>query len=329
MKICNLISGNMALLSILTAVFAFFVNNSFTSWIGNHDFYGNIINIPTLLMIIMFGMGLTVKPKDFVIVFTRPKQIVIGELAQFLIMPLLGFLLSLLFRLPVELAVGVILVGCCPGGTSSNVMSYMAKADVPLSIGLTCVSTLLAPFVTPVLTAFYISLYQSQSAEPVTVDKLGMFLGIVKIVILPIAAGIVINRLLPKIAEKLISVLPAVSCIAICLIIGAVIDASDEKLFTHGFLIFLVVVLHNLCGYALGYGLGRICGFSGAKADTLALEVGMQNSGMASSLAQTFFAGLAAATLPGAIFSTWHNVSGAVVASLMARRREGKQKEEQ
>ncbi len=322
MKFFDLISRYMAVLSILTAVAAFFFHHSFTSWVNNPQFLNQAVTIPVLLMIIMFGMGLTVKPGDFIVVFTRPKQIIAGELAQFLIMPLLGFGLSLLFKLPPELAVGVILVGCCPGGTSSNVMSFMAKADVPLSIGLTCVSTLLAPVVTPLLTAFYISLYQNQSAAPISVDTWGMFLGILKIVILPISAGILINRLIPTFAQKVIRVLPAVSCIAICIIIGYVIDANSEKLFTHGLVVFVVVILHNMCGYGLGYGLGRLCRFDINRSDTLALEVGMQNSGMASTLAQSFFSALPAATLPGAIFSTWHNISGAVVASLMARRKQ-------
>ena len=311
----------MAIISIVVAIVAYFVDQSFIGWINNPNVLWQQLNVSTFLMIVMFGMGLTVKPKDFVVVFSRPKQIVIGELAQFLIMPLLGFGLSIVFSLPIELAVGVILVGCCPGGTSSNVMSFMAKADVPLSIGLTCVSTALAPILTPILTSFYITIYQHQDTT-IDVDEVGMFLGILKIVIVPIVLGMLVNRFFPNLSKRVIQYLPGISCIAICLIIGYVIDANTEKLFDNGLLIFVVVVLHNILGYLLGYTLAKICKFDLDKSHTLALEVGMQNSGMATTLAQSFFATLPATTLPGAIFSTWHNVSGALVATWMAKRKE-------
>ena len=302
------------------AIFTFFVPDTF-KWVSG-------TTQTVILGLIMLTMGLTLSTEDFKILAKRPMDIFIGACAQFLIMPCVAYLLVKVFHLEPALAIGILLVGCCPGGTSSNVMSFMAKADVPLSIGLTCVSTLLAPVVTPLLTAFYISLYQNQSAAPISVDTWGMFLGIFKIVILPISAGILINRLIPTFAQKVIRVLPAVSCIAICIIIGYVIDANSEKLFTHGLVVFVVVILHNMCGYGLGYGLGRLCRFDINRSDTLALEVGMQNSGMASTLAQSFFSALPAATLPGAIFSTWHNISGAVVASLMARRKQNCQPEQ-
>lgn len=319
----KLISGNMAILSVAAAVFAYCFHGSFTEWVNNPDFCGQAITITALLVVIMFGMGLTVRPKDFLMVMTHPKQILLGELAQFMIMPFLGFTLSYLFRLPPELAVGVILVGCCPGGTSSNVMTYMAKGNVPLSIGLTCVSTVLAPIVTPLLTGFYIYLY-SDSASSMDIDLYGMFLGITKIVIAPITIGLAVNKLFRNFSRRLAGILPSISCIAICIIIGYVIDANHAKLFSHGLMIFLVVVLHNMLGYALGYALGRMTKADDQTCNTLSIEVGMQNSGLASGLAQTFFADLPAATIPGALFSAWHNISGALIASYMAKRSEKK-----
>ena len=256
-----------------------------------------------LLMIVMFGMGLTLKLEDFKVVFTRPKDIIIGAIAQFTIMPLLAFLLSIAFKLPPELAVGVILVGTCPGGTSSNVMTYLAKGDVALSVGMTSVSTILAPFATPLLTLLY-------AGQKVDVNAVSMFISIVQVVILPIALGFIINKFFYKFTNSIKEILPLISVLAIVAIVAAVVSANSQRLMQVGYLVIIVVVLHNSLGYLLGYMLAKLFRLNNAKCKAVSIEVGMQNSGLATSLAATHFASMALATVPGAIFSVWHNISG-------------------
>lgn len=269
--------------------------------------------VNTLLGIVMFGMGLTLKASDFKIVFSHPKDAVIGCLAQFTIMPALAFLLTKLFRLSPELAVGVILVGTCPGGTSSNVMTYLAKGDVALSVGMTSVSTILAPFLTPLLTYLL-------AGQTVDVNIMSMFMSIIKVVIVPIALGVILNKLFSDFTEKLVKVLPLVSVAAIMAIVAAVVSANSSKIMTSGLLIVAVVILHNVCGYALGFSIGKVLKLDMAKCKAVAIEVGMQNSGLATSLAGTHFAMYPMATIPGAVFSVWHNISGAIFANFMASK---------
>lgn len=266
-----------------------------------------------LLMIVMFGMGLTLKLEDFKVVFTRPKDIIIGAIAQFTIMPLLAFLLSIAFKLPPELAVGVILVGTCPGGTSSNVMTYLAKGDVALSVGMTSVSTILAPFATPLLTLLY-------AGQKVDVNAVSMFISIVQVVILPIFLGFVINKFFYKFTNSIKEILPLISVLAIVAIVAAVVSANSQRLMQVGYLVIIVVVLHNCLGYLLGYVLAKLFRLNNAKCKAVSIEVGMQNSGLATSLAATHFASMALATVPGAIFSVWHNISGSIVANIMASK---------
>lgn len=266
-----------------------------------------------LLMIVMFGMGLTLKLEDFKVVFTRPKDIIIGAIAQFTIMPLLAFLLSIAFKLPPELAVGVILVGTCPGGTSSNVMTYLAKGDVALSVGMTSVSTILAPFATPLLTLLY-------AEQKVDVNAVSMFISIVQVVILPIALGFIINKFFYKFTNSIKEILPLISVLAIVAIVAAVVSANSQRLMQVGYLVIIVVVLHNSLGYLLGYMLAKLFRLNNAKCKAVSIEVGMQNSGLATSLAATHFASMALATVPGAIFSVWHNISGSIVANIMASK---------
>lgn len=302
----------MAWIVVAVTLFAFFVDGSFTSWVQNPDILGGAISINHLLMVVMFGMGLTLKTDDFAQVLRQPKAIGVGCAAQFVVMPLLAFMLSKVFGLSDELAVGVMLVGTCPGGTSSNVMTYMAKGDIALSVGMTTMSTLLAPILTPLLTWCYLR-------TSVQVDAVSMFLSIIQVVIVPIALGFVLNRYFEKFTQKIVGALPLVSVIAICLIIGFVIDANDQKLMTCGLLIIAVVMLHNMLGYACGFAIGRLLHLGDAKRNAIAIEVGMQNSGLATSLATTAFPSLALATVPGVVFSVWHNFSGAIVANLMAK----------
>ena len=262
-----------------------------------------------LLGVVMFGMGLTLNLQDFKIVFSRPRDVIIGCLAQFTVMPLLAWGLSRLFSLDEALALGVILVGCCPGGTASNVITYLAKGDLALSVGMTGVSTLLAPFLTPLLT-------WALAGKSVNVDVVGMLLSILWVVILPIAIGLIVKWIWPKFTEKATDYLPAFSSIAIALIVAIIISANADKLLAGGLLIIVVVMLHNICGLGLGYLIGCLLGMSVSKKRAISIEVGMQNSGLASSLATIHFAAYPLATIPGAIFSVWHNLSGAAVAYL-------------
>ena len=268
-----------------------------------------------LLGVVMFGMGLTLNLQDFKVVFSRPKDVIIGCLAQFTIMPLLAWGLSRLFSLDEALALGVVLVGCCPGGTASNVITYLAKGDLALSVGMTGVSTLLAPLLTPLLT-------WALAGKSVEVDVAGMLLSILWVVILPIVVGLIVKWLFPKFTEKAVDYLPAVSSIAIATIVAIIISANASKLLAGGLVILLVVVLHNLCGLGLGYLLGRLLRLSEPKKRAISIEVGMQNSGLASSLATLHFAAYPMATIPGAIFSVWHNISGALIARLYSRHKQ-------
>ena len=263
-SICNFIARWMGALVLLMAVVAILWPQPFN-------------DIPTLwinpmLGLIMFGMGLTLNVEDFRIVFSRPKDVLIGCLAQFTIMPLMAWVLAKGFQLPDELALGVILVGCCPGGTASNVITYLAKGDLALSVGMTACSTLLAPLMTPFLTWLMAGTF-------VDVDTWGMLLSILYVVILPIVGGFLIQKFLPKFTKEVVAYLPAFSTL-------------------------------------------MITGASHPKRTAISIEVGMQNSGLACSLAATHFAASPMATIPGAIFSVWHNISGALVAKLYAMRSE-------
>jgi len=299
------VSRLMAPIVITVALLALFVPES-CNWISTKS-------VNWLLGIVMFGMGLTLKPADFKVVFSRPKDVIIGFLAQFTLMPLIAFVLIKIFNLTPELAIGVMLVGTCPGGTSSNVMTYMAKGDVPLSVGMTAVSTIFAPLLTPLLTKLYIG-------QVVDVDVMKMFLSIVEVVIVPVALGFVLNHFFAKATEKAVAVLPLVSTLAIVAIVAAVVSASSEKLMNlENLVVIPVVIIHNLTGYATGYGLGKILRLNESKSRTLSIEVGMQNSGLAVSLAKLpQFQAYELATIPGVVFSVWHNISGAVYAGILA-----------
>ena len=305
-RICDFISRWMAAIVLLMAAAALLwpqvVGVIQTSWIS------------WLLGIVMFGMGLAMQWEDFRIVFTRPRDIFIGFLAQITIMPLLAWLLTKVFSLPPELAVGVVLVGCCPGGTASNVITYLAGGDLALSVGMTSVSTLCSPILTPILTFLFAGKY-------VNVDFWAMFLSIVQVIILPIALGLIIKRWMRP-SEKIVkNVLPALSTIAITMIVGAVVSANADKLLHCGLLVIAVVVLHNLLGFLLGFIVGKALQLKRRKCIAISVEVGMQNSGLACSLAQQHFQSMALATVPGAIFSVWHNIAGALLARLLVAQK--------
>ncbi len=306
--------------------FSRFVGQTFALWAGlfagiafaaPETFKWVLPHIPLLLGIVMFGMGLTLSPADFKILGRHPKAVLVGVAAQFVIMPLTAYALAVGFNLPPEIAVGVILVGACPGGTASNVMTYLARGNVALSVAVTSISTLLAPVLTPAI--FYLLANQW-----LDISATAMFGSIAKMVLLPIVLGVAAHLLFRKQTEAAVGVLPLVSVVAIVLIIGAVVGASKPKILESGLLILGVVILHNGIGYLLGFLAAKLCKLPFDAQKTLAIEVGMQNSGLGAALASAYFTPLAA--VPSAIFSVWHNISGSLLASYWAAKA-GREKE--
>lgn len=301
-KLSAFISKYMAIFVIAIAAIALFEPWTF-KWAAP--------KVTILLGVVMFGMGMTLRIRDFKLVFQRPRDVFIGALAQFTIMPALAWLLAKGFGLPPELAAGVILVGTCPGGTSSNVMTYLARGDVALSVSMTMTTTILAPVVTPLLTWWL-------AGEWVEISLSAMMLSIVQVVILPIVLGIIINTFFEASVQKVVTLLPLISVTAIVLIVGGVVSVSSQRIMETGLLIMLVVMCHNLLGYGIGFLLAKLLHMNMAKAKAISIEVGMQNSGLATSLAMLHFG--ATAAIPGAIFSVWHNISGSLAANYLASR---------
>ena len=301
-KISSFASKNMVWLVILVAIVAMILPASF-KW--------TVPQITMLLGVIMFGMGMTLRVEDFKEIFKRPRDVLIGLLAQFTIMPLLAYILTKIFQLPPELAAGVILVGTCPGGTASNVMTYLAKGDLALSVSITMSSTILAPLVTPILTWWLVGAW-------IDVSLSAMMLSIVKVVIAPIFLGIIVNHFFGEFVKSVVKILPLVSIVAILLILGGVVAVNAEKILQTGLLLMSVVILHNLCGYGLGFCAAKIFNMNVAKTKAVSIEVGMQNSGLAVSLAMIHFG--SAAAIPGALFSVWHNISGSIAANYLAQK---------
>lgn len=266
-----------------------------------------------LLGIVMFGMGMTLTVQDFKTVLQRPVDVLIGIVAQFLIMPCIAWALVRVFALPPELAIGVILVGTCPGGTASNVISYLAKGDVALSVSMTMATTLLAPIVTPALTWVLADAW-------IDVSFTAMMISIAEMVLLPVLLGLAANHFFRSAVTSVLPALPIISVLTIIFLVGIVVSLGASRLFEVGPLMAVIVILHNICGLALGYGMARMLRLNSKKARTVAIEVGMQNSGMAASLAVLYFN--PAAAIPGAIFSVWHNISGSIVANFFSRRDE-------
>ena len=266
--------------------------------------------IVPFLSLIMLGMGVTLSVNDFLAVLKKPYVVLLGTVMQYTLMPLIAWLICLALKLPTDLMAGVILLGCCPGGTASNVICYLAKGDVALSIVLTSVSTLVAFLATPFLTWLYIG-------QTVNVDVMGMLVSVVKIVLVPVVFGLSINYFFEEKISKIRDIFPAISALAIVIIIAVIIGVNRGSLESMGPLVLLAVVLHNSLGLAGGYGVAKALKLSETEARTIAIEVGMQNSGLSVALAIKHFT--AAAALPGAIFSIWHNLSGAFLAGHWAR----------
>lgn len=303
-KISGFLSAKIGIIVIIFSIIAFFIPKAFI-WATPYTSF--------LLGVAMFGMGLTIKLKDFKIIFRHPKDMIIGCMAQFLIMPFTAYILARIFKLPPDLAIGVILVGCCPGGTASNVITHIAKGDTNLSVGMTTVSTLIAPIVTPMLVYLL-------GGKWVEVSALSMMMSTIKVVLVPILLGIITHKLLGNRTEKISEVMPAVSVVAIVLIICGIVGKNASSLLTCGVAVGVVVMIHNSFGLLLGFVVAKLLRLNTKKSTAIAIEVGMQNSGLAVSLAATNFAMSPLAAVPGAMFSVWHNISGAMFASYMKKK---------
>lgn len=292
-----------AVLVVLMAIIAFMNPQPFL-WINNY--------LTILLGIVMFGMGLTLKPVDFKIVFTKPIPVLIGFVAQFTIMPLAAFSIAYLLNLPPALAAGLVLLGSVPGGTASNVMVYLAKGDVALSIAMTSLSTLVAPLATPLILLLL-------AGQWMPIEPMSMFLSIVQVIIVPIVLGFIVKRFFPVAVTKSIDVVPLISVLAIIFIMTAVVAANVNNLAASGVIIFIAVMLHNTVGLLLGYFAGFLCKLDKTQRKAISIEVGMQNSGLGVSLATAHFADPIAA-LPSAVGAVWHNVSGPILATIWSKK---------
>lgn len=296
------VSKTFALWVVLFAIAAFFWPAGFV-WVKPW--------INWILGLIMFGMGMTLTPDNFRAILRHPSGVAVGVAAQFLIMPALAWLLAVVLELPPQVAAGVILVGCCPGGTASNVITYMARGNTALSVACTTVSTLLAPLLTPAI--FYVL-----ASKWLEIDAGKMFLSVLQIVFAPLALGLLARMALKQRTEHITAAMPLVSVAGIVLLVSAVVALSRDQLHQSGALILAVVALHNGLGYLLGFWAASF--FTPAVTDrrTIAIEVGMQNSGLGVALAVQYFEPIAA--VPGAIFSLWHNITGPLLATLWSRR---------
>lgn len=303
-KISNAIKTFMPLIVLAVAALALFAPGTClwveTGWIN------------PLLMVVLFGMGLTMNVSDFAAVFQHPKDCLIGVVGQYVVMPLSAFAIGTALGLEPALMAGLVLVGTCPGGTASDVMTYLGRGDVALSVSVTAVNTALAPFLTPIITLLLLQ-------TTVSVDVVAMFISILQVAIIPIALGLVVNHFFPQLTEAASDVLPLISVLAICLIVAAVVSHNSEQIFAAAASVFIAVIALNLFGYAFGYGIGKLTGMTLPRRKALSLEIGMQNSGLATSLALTVFPGMALATVPGAVFSVWHNISGSLLAAVFRR----------
>lgn len=289
------------------ALFAFLLPHTF-DWVRG-------TTQTVILGVIMLTMGLTLTTNDFKILLRRPLDIFIGACAQFIIMPGVAYLLVHVFHLEPALALGILLVGCCPGGVSSNIMSYLCHGDVAFSVGMTCASTLLAPVMTPML-------MKMTAGQIIYVDAVGMFTNILIVTIIPVAVGCTLNYYCSarKSFPTVQSLMPGVSVICLAIIVGGVISTVHDELMSRGLLLFVgtfgVVFCHNSLGYLLGWMAGRLAGFNTAKKRTISIEVGMQNAGLATVLASNFFAAQPLAVLPCAISCVWHSISGTILAGI-------------
>ncbi|WP_040398793.1 bile acid:sodium symporter family protein [Anaerococcus senegalensis] len=299
-RISEKITQNIGLIIVIFSVTAYFAPDYF-SWMTNYT--------TIFLALAMFGMGTSIEADAFKKILKNPKEVFIGSLAQFTIMPLIAWFLAIAFNVNKDIALGIILVGSCPGGTASNVITHIAGGNVSMSVSMTILSTLLAPIVTP----FLVYLLAGRWVE---VSILAMFKSVVTVVLIPVLMGIFAKKLSPEKMEKSKSIFPLISSLAIILIISGIIGANSEKIAKSGLIVLLIVMIHNALGLLLGLGVSKLFKMDYDKQTALSIEVGMQNSGLAIQLATANFALNPLATLPGAIFSIWHNISGSIFASI-------------
>ena len=270
----------------------------------------NILNL--LLSIVLFTMGTTLKVDNFVNVFKNPREIVLGIAAQYIIMPFLAFALASIFSLDMALTVGIILVGTVPGGTASDVITFLARGDVALSVSLTAISTLISPIVTPLITLVLIG-------NQIAFNPVDMFISIVQIVIIPIVLGLALNYKFPEFCAKLKGYLPAISGIVVCLIVAGIMGANKQAILTSSLLIMAVIIIQYFMAMGLGCLMGYIAGMKREHIITIAIELAFQNSGLSTSLAKTHFPSFTAATVPGALYSVWQNFAGSIIAYFLTR----------
>ena len=287
---------------ILLAVFIAITIPSSFNWVMEEFMGVNIINV--LLGIILFGMGTTLKIDHFVNVFKRPKEILIGVSAQYLLMPIIAFAIASLFHLNEALTVGLVLVGTVPGGTASDVITFLAKGDLALSVSLTAVSTVISPILTPIITLILIG-------NTIAFNPVDMFISIVQIVIIPIGLGLFLNYKFPDFCEELKDYLPALSSVVIAIIVAGVIGVNKEAIISSSLVIIAVIVLQYFIAY--------ISGMKRKQMITIAIELAFQNSGLSTSLAKTHFPALTLATVPGALYSVWQNFAGSILAYVFTK----------
>ena len=324
-KASKFLSNYTSFVVIAIAVVTFLVP-AIMKWVNFALFVDPVSNKFTwqsiIIGIIMFSMGLTLTKEDFHILAQRPFDICIGAIAQYLIMPFLAFAISRVLNLPDAIALGLILVGCCPGGVSSNIMSYLCGGDVAFSVGMTTVSTLLSPIATPLLVSFL------ASGTQITIKGIPMFVSIIETVILPVALGFVLNYFLGKNKQfqEFQKIMPGIAVIGLSCVVGGVIASQVANFFQSGIVIFAAVLLHNGLGYLLGYFAGAVTGMNYSKRKTISIEVGMQNAGLATNLATTTaqFASAPQAAVICAVSCVWHSISGTLLAGFFSFRDKNK-----
>lgn len=302
-KISEFLSSKTSVFIIIIAIITYFFPNMFM-WVK-----GNTQTV--ILGIIMLTMGMTLSADDFKILLKRPLDIGIGTFAQYFFMPLIAICLVHVLHLPKEIAIGLILVGCCPGGVSSNIMSFLCKGDVAFSVGMTAVSTLLAPVMTPMLVYFLAN-------ESVNVDVWGMFQSVLIVTILPVITGVALNYIFRNNEKftEICKIMPGLSVIGLACIVGGVVSHFGSTFIKSGVVIFIAAFLHNLTGYIAGWTMGVITKMPEAKKRTISIEVGMQNAGLATVLATKHFALIPEAAIISAVSCVWHSISGTILANI-------------
>ncbi len=311
-KLSGFVGRNLTYIVFLVVIWAYFMPNAFL-WAVPHTVL--------LLGVIMFGMGMTLHAKDFKLIVQRPKEVMIGCVAHYTIMPLLAYALVIAFEMPPELAVGMVLLGSCPSGTASNVMGFLAKADVPLSVSITTCSTLLAPIMMPFIV-------WALAGQWVEVSFMAMAMTVMKVILIPLVLGLIVHRMMgEKHVASLSKVLVLISAFGVLVIVGGVIAINGPKILELGAFIVIMVLLHNLGGFLIGYFVTGKLGLGKKQQHSVTLEVGMQNDALAISLVSVFFA--PAVAIPAAVGAAIHQITGSILAGIFARHMDKIEQREQ